>query len=156
MPLDGEPLSSREIDLISRWIDEGARWEKHWAYIPPDPSIAAPAPAHAGWPANDIDRFISAAMAEEGLAPNPEAPKEDLLRRLYFDLTGLPPTPEEAAAFLRVSSDEITLELDSLPVFRIGNRLRIRRNRLLQWIEEREKSCFRKRVLSSLEVKNEG
>ena len=65
-------------------------------------------------------------------------------------------TLEEAAAFLRVSSDEITLELDSLPVFRIGNRLRIRRNRLLQWIEEREKSCFRKRVLSSLEVKNEG
>ena len=100
MPLDGEPLSSREIDLISRWIDEGARWEKHWAYIPPDPSIAVPEPAHVDWPANDIDRFLSAAMAGQGLAPNPEAPKEDLLRRLFFDLTGLPPTPEEAEAFL--------------------------------------------------------
>jgi len=100
MPLDGEPLSRREIDLISRWIDEGARWEKHWAYIPPDSSISVPVSAHAGWPANDIDRFTSAAMAERDLQPNPEAAREDLLRRLYFDLTGLPPTPEEAEAFL--------------------------------------------------------
>ncbi|PHN02810.1 DUF1553 domain-containing protein [Flavilitoribacter nigricans] len=100
MPLDAAPLSDSEIDRIARWIDEGANWEKHWAYLPLDALIIPPSPAHQDWALNDIDRFTSDAMAENGLSPNPEAPRVDLMRRLYFDLTGLPPTPREAEAFL--------------------------------------------------------
>ncbi len=106
MPLEGDPLSDQEIGLIRRWIDEGARWEKHWAYIPPDPSIAVPEPEHPGWPANDIDAFISRAMAVRGLQPNPEATRVDLMRRVFFDLTGLPPTLEDAEGFLADNAPE--------------------------------------------------
>lgn len=100
MPLDAAPLSEEEISLISRWIDEGAKWEKHWAYIPPDPNIQVPEAVLPDWPQNEIDHFVSRRMAEKELAPNPEADRVDLMRRLYLDLTGLPPTSEQAETFI--------------------------------------------------------
>ncbi len=91
-------LSELEIDLIRKWIDQGAEYDKHWSYLKP---IRAPQPQvkNAAWPAGDIDRFILAPLEEAGLHPSPEADKRTLLRRLSFDLTGLPPTPQQLAEF---------------------------------------------------------
>ncbi|MHC5113747.1 MAG: PSD1 and planctomycete cytochrome C domain-containing protein [Planctomycetota bacterium] len=98
-PESNKTLSGREIELIRRWIAEGAAWDTHWAFVPPhqdDP----PATAHRAWARNPIDRFVAAELEARGLAPSPEATKEALLRRVTFDLTGLPPTLEEIDAFL--------------------------------------------------------
>ena len=98
-PEAGEPLSAAEVELLSRWIAAGAEYEPHWAYVPPvRPPV--PAVADAAWPTNDIDRFILARLEAEGLAPQPEADRATLARRLALDLTGLPPTPEEVDAFV--------------------------------------------------------
>lgn len=95
-------LSAEEVDLIRRWIDQGANWDRHWAFVPPG-DIAVPelakAPAH-----NEIDHFISARLEKEGLTPVAEAPRERLIRRITFDLTGLPPTIAEVDAFVNDTS----------------------------------------------------
>ncbi|MEM6843090.1 MAG: DUF1553 domain-containing protein [Bacteroidota bacterium] len=114
MPSDGEPLSEEEIELIGRWIDQGAEWEDHWAYIPPETTITPP-DTEIGTVYNDIDRFVQARLEEKNLSPAPEAEKEVLLRRLYLDLTGLPPTPKEASIFLDdVSEDTYEKMVDHL------------------------------------------
>ena len=96
----GKPrLSAAEIETLRRWIQEGAHWEPHWSYIRPRRS-APPAVKRANWPKNPVDAFVLAAIEKAGLAPSPEADPRELLRRLSFDLTGLPPTPEELRAFL--------------------------------------------------------
>ncbi|WKN41214.1 DUF1553 domain-containing protein [Tunicatimonas pelagia] len=105
MPSDGEPLNEAEIELISQWINEGAQWEDHWAYISPDTSISPPK-AEIGNLKNDVDYFIYNKLEAHNLTPAAEAGKEILLRRLYLDLTGLPPTPEEAQVFLADSSSD--------------------------------------------------
>ncbi len=98
-------VSPQEIALIRQWIAEGARWERHWAFLPP--RKAAPPPVtDPGWPRNEIDPFILARLAREGLQPTPPADPARLLRRLSFDLTGLPPTLEELDAFLADPSDQ--------------------------------------------------
>ena len=98
-----EPLTAHEIDLIQNWIAQGARWQAHWSFIPPRrPQI--PTSSEAGWVRNPIDNFVAARLAREGLKPSPEADKTTLLRRVTLDLTGLPPTPEEAAAYLHDAS----------------------------------------------------
>jgi hypothetical protein len=98
-PEAGEPLSAAEVEILSRWISAGAEYEPHWAYVPPvRPPV--PAVADAAWPANDVDRFILARLEAEDLAPQPEADRATLARRLSLDLTGLPPTPEEVDAFV--------------------------------------------------------
>src|SRR5690606_1628311 len=94
MPLDAEPLSKEEIQLIADWIDQGAVWEEHWAYIPPDTTIAPPQTAYADLVENEIDQFVFAKLEEMDLAPSPKADNALLLRRLHLDLTGLPPTKE--------------------------------------------------------------
>ena len=92
-------LSDDERDLVRRWIEEGAPYEKHWAFIPPSrPEL--PAVNNAAWARNEVDRFILARLEAAGLTPSPEADPGSLLRRVFLDLTGLPPTPEELAAFL--------------------------------------------------------
>ena len=91
-------LTEQEIDLIRKWIDQGAAYDKHWAYEKPV-RAAVPAVKDAVWPAGDIDRFILAPIEEAGLHPSPEADKRTLFRRLSFDLTGLPPSPQELAEF---------------------------------------------------------
>ena len=103
MPLDAAPLSEEEINLLTKWIHQGAPWKDHWAYIPPK-EIEAPS-AQSSWVINDIDRFVFKRLEKEGIQPNPMADKYSLLRRLSFDLTGLPPTVEEMEAFLADESE---------------------------------------------------
>jgi hypothetical protein len=98
-PQAGTTLTSAQIDLIRKWIEQGAKWERHWSFTPP---VGSPLPAvrNEKWARNPIDRFVLARLEREGLAPSPEADRATLLRRLSFDLTGLPPTPAEIDAFL--------------------------------------------------------
>ncbi|MCW5981376.1 MAG: PSD1 domain-containing protein [Bryobacteraceae bacterium] len=94
----GDRLSAAEIEIIKRWIDEGANYDRHWAFEPPvrpDP----PKVRQTDWPKNEIDYFVLARLEAEGLTPSPEADRYALARRLYLDLVGLPPTPEQARAF---------------------------------------------------------
>ncbi|MBR9773850.1 MAG: DUF1553 domain-containing protein [Cytophagales bacterium] len=91
MPLGKDPLSNEEINLIKEWINQGANWEKHWAYIPPAKDIEVPTVDMEIPAQNEIDHFIFRQLAKMELSPNEEAPKELLLRRLTLDITGLPP-----------------------------------------------------------------
>ncbi len=95
----GKPLSAKEIETLKRWIADGAQWEDHWAYVAPK-RPALPEVKNKSWPRNDMDYFILSRLEKEGLQPSLEADKAALLRRVSFDLTGLPPTPAEIDAFL--------------------------------------------------------
>ncbi|WP_240907201.1 DUF1553 domain-containing protein [Paludisphaera rhizosphaerae] len=95
----GRELAPGDVDVLRRWIEQGAEWKEHWAFIPPE-RPATPNVARKAWPINPIDRFILNRLEGEGLAPSPEASRERLIRRLTFDLTGLPPTLAEIDAFL--------------------------------------------------------
>ncbi|MCS6952199.1 MAG: DUF1553 domain-containing protein [Bryobacterales bacterium] len=98
-------LTDKQIELIRTWIEQGASWKEHWAYTPPQrPPL--PAVRLKSWPRNPIDYFVLARLEAENLKPSPEADRITLLRRLSFDLTGLPPTPEEIDAFLRDRSPD--------------------------------------------------
>lgn len=92
-------LTSQEIALIKKWIQQGARYEEHWAFVAPRKQ-SPPAVKKNTWPINEIDFFILAAMEGKGFEPNDVADKERLLKRLCLDLTGLPPTIELMDAFL--------------------------------------------------------
>jgi hypothetical protein len=98
-----EKLKPREIELIRRWIAQGAQWQPFWSLIPPR-RPAAPAVRQAAWPRNPIDAFILNRLEREGLHPSPETDPATLIRRVTLDLTGLPPTPAEVDAFLSDSS----------------------------------------------------
>ena len=106
MPLDAESLSEEEIQLIADWIDQGAVWEEHWAYLPPDTTISPPKSARANLVENEIDQFVFAKLEEMGLEPSPKADKALLLRRLHLDLTGLPPTTVDYDRFLTDPSQD--------------------------------------------------
>ncbi|RYZ75733.1 MAG: DUF1549 domain-containing protein, partial [Proteobacteria bacterium] len=84
-------LNQQEIATIKKWITQGARYEKHWAFQPPERS-PKPTIKQGTWPKNDIDFFVLHEMEQKNLAPNEEADKELLLKRLSLDLTGLPPS----------------------------------------------------------------
>src|SRR5207249_287224 len=92
-------LSKGEVETLRQWIVEGARWDDHWSFVkpvrPPLPAVRNPA-----WPRNPIDHFVLSKLEAEGLAPSSEADRATLIRRVSFDLTGLPPTLEELGAFL--------------------------------------------------------
>lgn len=92
-------LSPAQIELLKRWIAEGAEYEPHWAFVPPK-RLPLPELKQSDWPAGPIDHWVLARLEREGLRPSPEASKQTLLRRVSLDLTGLPPTPAELAAFL--------------------------------------------------------
>jgi len=108
MPPEGEPLSAAEIERLERWIQQGAVAPaettpadpaKHWSFQSPvRPPV--PTPARGEWSQNPIDRFVAIAQERAGVRPHPPAERGVLLRRLCFDLTGLPPKPEELAEFL--------------------------------------------------------
>lgn len=94
-----KPLNEAQRDLLVRWVADGAAYEQHWAYKPvgnPDvPQVAADS-----WSKNEIDRFVLARLRSRGLHPQAEANRRTLIRRLSLDLLGLPPSPEEVAAFV--------------------------------------------------------
>src|SRR4051812_12731307 len=96
-------LTPRQVELIRRWVEQGAAWQPHWSLIPPL-RPEAPRVKDGGWVRDPVDAFILARLEREGLAPSPEADRATLIRRVSFDLTGLPPTPAEADAFLADSS----------------------------------------------------
>lgn len=108
------PLTEGEIAIIKKWIQQGAKYEKHWAFVPPV-KPAAPEVKHEDWPANEIDLFVLKQMEKQGLSPNEEADKERLLRRISLDITGLPPTPEEIDNFVKnTSPDAYEKKIDEL------------------------------------------
>ncbi len=104
-PESGKKLSAHQIALLKRWIAQGADWEGHWAYLAPV-RHALPEVRQQDWPLNPIDDFILARLEKEKLDPSQEADRRTLLRRLKFDLTGLPPTPAELAAFEKDASPD--------------------------------------------------
>jgi len=98
-------LTQQQIATLKQWVKEGGKYEQHWSFIPPK-SPLLPAVKQKNWPRNNIDHFILAQLESEGLKPSPEADKATLLRRVSFDLTGLPPSLKELNAFLSDSSPE--------------------------------------------------
>ncbi len=111
------PLTPQEIDLVRRWIAEGAEYQEHWSYVPlqrpPVPEVA-----QSDWVRNPIDAFVARSHERRGVEPAPEADRRTLIRRLSFDLTGLPPSPEEVDAFLADPAPDayqqlVTRRLDS-------------------------------------------
>ena len=108
MPYKEEPLSKEEVAILTKWVEQGAEWGEHWAYNPPK-AVTVPktnrvlsgfgTPAEA-WAKNDIDYFILDKLKNTGLDPSPEADRATLVRRVYLDITGLPPTLEQAEKFM--------------------------------------------------------
>lgn len=100
-PVDSNlSLSDYEKKVLVKWIEQDAKWESHWSFIPPvKPTV--PSIINEGWPKNEIDYFIARKFEAKGLNPSKKASKEKLIRRLYFDLTGLPPKIEEIDDFLK-------------------------------------------------------
>lgn len=97
MPLNGDPMTPDQIDLIKKWVAQGANWEDHWAYVPPKPQ---PVPdVRSDWVKTPIDAFVYDRLDKEGMAPSPEADRATLLRRVSLDLAGLPPTDREQVTF---------------------------------------------------------
>jgi len=113
MPYKHEPLSKQEIDILRRWIKQGAAWGEHWAYIPVEkielPESASP------WIKNGIDHFILQKLEQQKIKPAADADKASLLRRVSLDITGLPPGPEIAQHFLESANPDAYEQLvDSL------------------------------------------
>jgi mono/diheme cytochrome c family protein len=98
-------LTPEQIALIRRWIEEGAPWSEHWAFVNPA-RPAPPAVSDERWTRNPIDSFILARLEREGIKPAPEADRGTLIRRVSLDLTGLPPDPKDVEAFVTDSSPE--------------------------------------------------
>lgn len=98
-PASRKELSAEQKETLRRWIEQGAPYQKHWAFEPPA-KTSEPQVKNAGWPKNAVDRFLLARLESEGLQPQAEADKETLIRRLAFALTGLPPTVAEVDQFL--------------------------------------------------------
>ncbi len=117
---EGEPLSPRQVEALAEWVRQGAPWPEspnadgddeaarrrdHWAFRP----VARPAPpavSRADWCETPVDRFVLAGLDARGLTPSPGADRRELVRRVTYDLTGLPPTPEEVDAFVAVESPD--------------------------------------------------
>ncbi|MBL8793401.1 MAG: DUF1553 domain-containing protein [Planctomycetia bacterium] len=121
----GRPLTERQIQLVRRWIEQGAKWEKHWAFLPPQRRVP---PSGGVWSRNPIDGFIRARLEHDGLQPSSEADRTTLVRRVTLDLTGLPPTPAEVDAALQDASPDwyetVVARLLASP--RYGERMAVR------------------------------
>ena len=98
-------LTAEEKAILIKWIKEGAEYKPHWSLVPPE-AVKIPEVRNSQWVKNPIDNFVLAKLEAKGLVPNKEASKETLIRRLSFDLTGLPPTIQEIDAFLADKSPE--------------------------------------------------
>ncbi|WDI43185.1 DUF1553 domain-containing protein [Bremerella sp. P1] len=98
-PHTNDTLTAEQKEKFRKWIQEGAPYAEHWAFVPPE-KPPVPEVSDAKWPRDDIDRFVLARLERDGLKPSPDADKYALVRRVYLDLIGLPPTPAEADAFV--------------------------------------------------------
>lgn len=101
----GRALTRREIRLLQQWVTQGSKWQNHWAFMPPVAS-SLPEVRNAEWGRNEIDRFVLARLEAEGLQPAPRAKKTTLIRRVTFDLIGLPPTLSEIDDYLADDSPQ--------------------------------------------------
>ncbi len=123
-------LTSFEQDLIKKWIKQGAKYEKHWAFIPPK-KATIPTVKETEWPKNEIDYFVLSNLEKKGLTPNQEADKERLLKRVSLDLTGLPPSLEMMDKFLADNSanayEKVVDQLMKQPAY--GEKM------ALQWLD---------------------
>ncbi|HEY7326345.1 MAG TPA: PSD1 and planctomycete cytochrome C domain-containing protein [Gemmataceae bacterium] len=104
-PHTKNPLTGEDKQILKRWISDGAEYRLHWAFVPPK-QVPLPSVKQTGWPHNAIDYFVLARLEAEGLKPSPQADRYTLARRLYLDLIGLPPTPEETVAFVNDKSPD--------------------------------------------------
>lgn len=104
-PESKRALTPAEIATLDRWIEEGAEYEEHWSFVPLKEEIAVPT-VESDWIRNPIDAFILTKLQEKGFSPSPETSREKWLRRVSFDLAGLPPTLEELDAFLADNSPD--------------------------------------------------
>jgi hypothetical protein len=98
MPAEQPPLNPAQIDTLRRWIEEGAKWPKHWSFASIQTRLPPSVPDR-DWRHTAIDSFVLQRLSEKNVSPSPEADRYTLIRRLSLDLLGLPPTPEEADAF---------------------------------------------------------
>ena len=98
-------LSENEKIILKKWIEQGAKWEPHWSYTKPK-LYDIPKTIFEDWPTNEIDFFISKKIEENGLKPSPKENKEILLRRVSFDITGLPPTIDQIDSFINDNSTD--------------------------------------------------
>ena len=97
-PESKNPMTQDQIDLLTTWVEQGAEWEGHWAFVAPRvPNL--PQVSQSEWTRNPIDHFVLSKLESNGLAPNEAADRATLIRRVAFDLTGLPPSPAEVKAF---------------------------------------------------------
>ncbi|MFO0225422.1 MAG: DUF1549 domain-containing protein, partial [Planctomyces sp.] len=91
-------LTDRQKQLLNDWIEQGAKWSEHWAFVRPQLQVP-PVTSNPGWCRNSIDQFVLARLESAGLQPSPEADRRTLIRRVTLDLTGLPPKLDEVEAF---------------------------------------------------------
>ncbi|MEM7387575.1 MAG: DUF1549 domain-containing protein, partial [Verrucomicrobiota bacterium] len=129
-PKAKKPLTEEEKTILTRWVNEGAPYQDHWAFIPPvQPHL--PSVRKADWTRNAVDHFILHRLESENLEPLPEASRETLIRRVTFDLTGLPPTPSEVKSFLADPDPEAYRTL----VKRLLNSRRFGERMALAWMD---------------------
>lgn len=107
-------LKEHEKEILKKWIEQGAEYKTHWAFLPPkDPVV--PKVSDSSWPQNEIDRFVLSNLEKMGLTPSDKAAREKLLRRIFFDLTGLPPSVAQLNSFVNNNSPTAYEEvIDSL------------------------------------------
>lgn len=103
-------LTDDEIALLESWIKQGARYDRHWAFVKPQRAVA-PTVRQREWPRGPIDHFVLAKLESRGMKPSAQADRFSLIRRLYLDLIGLPPSPAEVDAFLQNNSEQAYDEL---------------------------------------------
>lgn len=119
-PESGLTLTDTEKQILKKWIEQGAEYEEHWAFIPP---VKSPLPevSNPSWPRNEIDHFIMASLDQKRLSPAEEASPERLLRRLFIDITGLPPAPSDIErfqeGFSEMTFEKLVDELLSKPAY---------------------------------------
>ena len=108
-PKAEKPLTARQKAILKTWVEQGAKWQGHWAY---EPLVKPAVPvAEVGPTGNAIDRYINATLTQHKLAPAPEADRVTLIRRLSFDLIGLPPNPDEVASFVNDARPDAYVQL---------------------------------------------
>jgi len=123
-PKSGKHLTPQQVDTLKLWVDEGAEYEGHWAFVPPTrvepPSLKTK--TGSGSQLHPVDAFIRARLEREGLPFAPQASAATLARRVSLDLTGLPPTPAEVAAFERAAAGGFDAAYDALVTRLLGSR----------------------------------